>query len=61
MVLQVEAIFTNGITLASSREPHFLGGAGIDGYIGLRDQCNIVFDIVKISLKGVSLSSLMMH
>lgn len=58
MVLQIEITFTNGITLAPTKEPHFLGDAGIDGYIALADQNDINFDIVKISLEGLLCSSL---
>ena len=53
MVQQIEITFTNGLMLESATEPHFLGDAGIDGYITLIDECNVDFDIVKISLEGL--------
>ncbi|KEF52281.1 uncharacterized protein A1O9_11521 [Exophiala aquamarina CBS 119918] len=54
MGLQVEIVFTNGLALGSSVEPHFLGDAGIDGYIALTNQSDVAvdFDIILISLHG---------
>lgn len=52
MVLQVEIIFTNGLTLASGTEPLFLGVSGIDGYISLADHGDVGIDILQISLHG---------
>jgi hypothetical protein len=52
MVLQVEIIFTNGLSLASTTEPHFLGDTGIDGYIALTDQGGVSIDILQISFHG---------
>jgi len=54
MGLQVEIVFTNGLALASATEPHFLGDAGIDGYIALTNSGDdpVDFDIILISLHG---------
>lgn len=58
MVLQIQITFTNGLTLESTKEPHFLGDAGIDGYITIIDQNDINFDIVKISLEGILVNTI---
>ena len=52
MVLQVEIVFTNGLTLTSITEPLFLGVSGIDGYISLADHGDVSLDILQISLHG---------
>ena len=57
MVVRVATTFTNGTILPATKEPFFLGDAGIDSYISLMDQCDIHVEMVNISLEGLLRSS----
>ncbi len=57
----MEITFINGLTLADSKDPYFLGDRGIDGYVSLTDATAMGFDVVKISLEGLSSTFTITH
>ncbi|OAG41221.1 hypothetical protein AYO21_04601 [Fonsecaea monophora] len=56
----MELTFTNGLALSPSKDPYFLGDAGIDGYISIAASKGIDFDRLKVTLEepGVLLNTI---